>query len=56
MSATAPGRARGLAAAAAIVCVALAAGAVVGRAKVVALAPGIARLYAAVEKAKKLAG
>ena len=48
MSATAPARARGPAAAAAIVCVALAAGAVVGRAKVVAMEPGTARLYAAV--------
>ena len=41
MSATAPARARGLAGAAAIVCVALGVAAVIGRAKVVAVAPGI---------------
>jgi hypothetical protein len=48
VSATAPARTRGLAGAAVIVCVALGVAAVVGRAKVVALAPGTAGLYAAI--------
>jgi hypothetical protein len=48
VSATAPARTLGFAAAAAIGCVALGVGAVVGRAKVVAAAPGAAALYAAV--------
>jgi hypothetical protein len=48
VSATAPARTRGLGGAAAIVCVALGVAAVIGRAKVVAVAPGTAGLYAAI--------
>ncbi len=47
MSATAPAHRGDLLAAAAIICVALAGGAVVGRAKVVAMVPATAGLYAA---------
>jgi hypothetical protein len=48
VTATAPARARLLAGTVAIACVALGVGAVVGRAKVVAVAPGTAGLYAAI--------
>ena len=48
MTSTAPARARGLAGTVVIVCVALGVAAVVGRAKVVAVAPGTAGLYAAI--------